>query len=133
MGKTYLFECAKCGYRTAVVGGVEEGSDVRVQTAYCRDCRVLVDCVISLRMNKPGLRQGLTGLLASNESLKPPSVAAALNRLPSRPGQRRVWLKFKLACPVDPTHRVGPWKQPGRCPRCRTYMEPNALPFRVWD
>lgn len=135
MGKTYLFECDKCGYRATVAGGAAAGDDVRVQTAFCRDCRTLVDCVTAMRVNRSGL---MTKQTFSNQSIRspyqrPPTLAAALNRLPPTPGVRRVWLRFKLECPVNSTHRIEPWKHPGRCPRCRSYMEQNALPYRVWD
>lgn len=50
MGRTYLFECAKCGYRTQVAGGAERGYHVAVQTIQCLECRELRDAVTELKV-----------------------------------------------------------------------------------
>jgi hypothetical protein len=62
-----------------------------------------------------------------------PTVAAALSRLPVPPITARMWQQFDLTCPTNPSHRVQPWNAPGRCPRCKAYLERGALPYRVWD
>ena len=45
MGRTYLFECSKCGYHARVAGGAAEGEHFAVQTIACADCRALHDAV----------------------------------------------------------------------------------------
>lgn len=133
MGKSYVFECSKCGYRTWVCGGADSGHDVRVHTVSCRDCRKLFDVVtawrtvVSLAANKYGQRA------KDWKSRRPPSVEAALRRLPTPALRRTEWLEFALCCPVDPTHKVKAWSDPSRCPRCRNYLERNAVPYRRWD
>jgi len=122
MGRTYLFECSKCGYHARVAGGADEGVHFAVQTIACSDCKALFDSVVKF---KPSLRQQI------NRPLNAPKIATLLNRLPPR--GMRSWLKFKPACPVTPGHRVRPWKQPDKCPKCGTFLELAALPFRVWD
>ena len=130
MGKTYLFECEKCGYRAKVTGGFSEGNELRVQTIHCRDCRELHDCIIALRKDAtPALWKRLD---QAQENLQP-KLAAALNRLPDSSTDSTTWVTFDPLCPVDPTHRIEPWKAPGRCPRCKAYLERGALPYRVWD
>jgi hypothetical protein len=133
MGKSYLFECAHCGYRAAVSGRADAGHEVRVQTARCKDCRTLFDAVVALRSQErltslPGLRRTLR-----HSAEPPPSLAAALNQLPRPATTRHRWHTYELACPNDPNHRVEPWNAPGRCPRCGDYLEPSALPYRRWD
>jgi len=133
MGKTYLFECEHCGYRAAVSGGGDAGELVKVQTARCRDCRILFDAVTGLRA---AARPAMPGRLAKGRATRaqpPISLAAALNRLPPRSSTRRVWRSYPLQCPNEPSHRVEPWNAPGRCPRCGDHLEPSALPYRRWD
>jgi hypothetical protein len=122
MGRTYSFECSKCGYQVRVAGGADEGEHFAVQTIACADCKALHDAVVRF---KASLRQG------ENPSQTAPPIAAVLNRLPPRGVQP--WLKFKPACPVSPRHRIHPWKQPDKCPKCGTFLEPGAIPFRIWD
>jgi len=45
MGRTYLFECPKCGYRAKVSGGSDCGTRFGVQTVMCLDCKELHDAV----------------------------------------------------------------------------------------
>jgi hypothetical protein len=133
MGKSYLFECAHCGYRASVSGGADAGHDVKVQTARCRDCRMLFDAVIGLRAREnPGQRLRIRRL-AQPPAEAPPTLAAALNRLPAPPSARLSWRTYDLTCPNEPSHRVEPWNAPGRCPRCGDYLESSALPYRRWD
>jgi DNA-directed RNA polymerase subunit RPC12/RpoP len=130
MGKSYLFECEKCGYRVIAAGGLSEGNDLKVQTIHCRDCRSLQDCVVALRTNAPpNLWQKFTWI---REEVRP-DLKTALNRLPLSPLQKRHWIEFAPACPVDESHRIEQWKTPGRCPKCKSFIEGRGLPYRVWD
>jgi hypothetical protein len=142
MGRTYLFECSKCGYRARVSGGADRGFHFAVQTILCRECEELYDAVTELKIPdaRPALlaaglapfrREGPTG--ARKKNMRPPAFASALNRLPP-PGARQFrWLNFEAACPVSLRHRVEKWTQPGKCPKCGYFLEPNAIPFRIWD
>jgi hypothetical protein len=56
MGRSYLFECPKCGYQASVSGGADSGFELSVQTAACRDCRRLFDSVVRWRVPDAGLR-----------------------------------------------------------------------------
>jgi len=122
MGRTYLFECSRCGYRVCVAGGADEGDHFAVQTIACADCKALHDAVIRMRIS-PRLKE--------NPPTTAPKFAAVSNRLPPRGG--RHWLKFKAACPISLLHRIRLWGQPGKCPRCGMFLERDGLPFRVWD
>jgi len=130
MGKSYLFECAKCGYRAVVAGGVAEGNDLKVQTVRCRDCRTLGDSVIAVRSNTNPRFWNRLDLLP--EDIRP-SLLQVLNRLPASPSEPSHWATFEPACPANADHRIEPWTTPGRCPKCRAFMEGGGLPFRVWD
>jgi hypothetical protein len=122
MGRTHLFECSKCGYHARVAGGAAEGEYFAVQTIACADCRALYDAVTRFKVSP---RQ------KEYPPRDAPKIAVVLNRLPPR-GARQ-WLKFKPACPVFSWHRIRPWKQPDKCPKCGNFLELNAIPFRVWD
>lgn len=122
MGRTYMFECSRCGYRASVAGGADEGDHFTVQTIVCADCKALHDAVIRFRI-PPQLKD--------NPPLTAPKFAAVLSRLPPRGA--RLWLKFKPACPVSPLHRIRLWQRPGKCPKCGMFMERDGLPFRAWD
>ena len=140
MGRSYWFECAKCGYRTKVSGRADRGLSFFVQTILCRDCRELYDAVTRLRvpdelgglgnfgrLRKERLPRVLPGVTA------PPGFQAVLNRLPLVGVRRFKWLAFKSQCPVSAIHRVRSWNDPDRCPKCGVYLEKNALPYRLWD
>jgi hypothetical protein len=136
MGRSYLFECPKCSYRAIVSGGADEGAECAVQTTACRDCRSLFDSVVRLKVADNSLKipagfQRFRARKSSHET--PPTLEAALSRLPLAGIKKSQWLPFKIRCPVSPTHRVQAWKDPGKCPRCGNFMEKNALPFRHWD
>lgn len=136
MGRSYLFECSKCGYKASVSGGADTGFEFCVQTAACRDCRVLFDAVVRLRVPDTGLKipadfQRMRLRKAEQEA--PPAFATAVNRLPPVGVRRFKWVTFKIRCPVSLAHRVHAWNEPGKCPRCGNFMEKNALPFRYWD
>jgi predicted RNA-binding Zn-ribbon protein involved in translation (DUF1610 family) len=140
MGRSYWFECAKCGYRAKVSGRADRGLSFFVQTILCRDCRELYDAVIRLRvpdelgglgnfgrLRNEKLPRALSGMTA------PPGFQAVLNRLPLTGVKRFKWLAFKPQCPVSAIHRVRNWSDPDRCPKCGLYLEKNALPYRLWD
>lgn len=117
-----MFECFRCGYRVGVAGGADEGEHFAVQTIACADCRALHDAVVRFKA-APRLRQ--------DPPRTAPRFTAVLNRLP--PCGARQWLKFKPACPVAPWHRIRPWKQPDKCPKCGAFLERDGIPFRIWD
>lgn len=142
MGRTYLFECSHCGYCAKVAGRRDKGLFLKIQTVLCSDCKQLHDVVTDLKLavpppfSEPFVRKRTKTLaeqLKQVEPLRPPSFAAALNRLPPAGAKRFRWQKFKPACPVSSLHRVRDWNQPDRCPKCGVVMERNALPFRIWD
>jgi hypothetical protein len=142
MGRAYLYECSKCGYRAKVAGGADRGFNFTVQTILCSECKQLHDVVTALRtavtppLTEPLARKRLKSLAElrrRNAPLRPPSFAAALNRLPLTGARLFKWLKFKAACPISSLHRIRTWKHPDRCPQCGVLMEQNALPFRIWD
>jgi hypothetical protein len=142
MGRSYLFECSRCGYRAKVSGKPDRGLDFFVQTILCHDCKALLDAVTKLRVPDeypPGLPRPGLGLKSRRlwnlhrASNKAPTFDAALNRLPYHGIRRFRWLQFKPQCPVSPVHRVQEWTDPGECPHCGIYLEKSALPFRIWD
>src|ERR1700690_3849922 len=122
MGRAYLFECSKCGYPARVAGGADDGEHFAVQTIACADCKSLHDVVTRYKAS-PGPME--------NPPPITPKFAAVSNRLPPRGA--RPWLKSKPVCPVSPWHRIRIWRQPDKCPRCGTFLEPNGIPFRLWD
>lgn len=130
MAKSYLFECEKCGYRAVVVGGTAEGHDLKVQTMTCKDCRSLYDGILMLRVETTEEDESQSDPLPKPIA---PDLASVLAHLPLSPTKARRWREFVPACPHDATHRVEPWNSPGRCPRCQSYMERAALPYRIWD
>ena len=137
MGRTYLFECPKCGYRTKVAGGTERGFQFAVQTILCSDCKELHDAVIGLKVPAPRI-PGDTGAAVPLKNrpkvLKTaPPFVAVLNRLPLPGRMRTRWQSFKAACPVSARHRVREWKTPDLCPKCGVFLEAGALPFRQWE
>ncbi len=140
MGRSYWFECSKCGYRAQVSGGPDRGLNFFLQTVACSDCRQLFDAVTRVRVaDESGL--GLWSALSSwrrwtKLSLDPgipPSFQSVLNRLPYKGVKRFRWLNFKLQCPLSPFHRVETWNAPNKCPRCGFYLERNVLPYRIWE
>jgi hypothetical protein len=140
MGRSFWFECGKCGYRANVSGGPDRGLNVCVQTIFCRECRALYDAVTRLRVPvESGLQLAWTGLrrAKSPAALRkwdiPPSLPTVLNLLPYQGVKHFRWLQFKLRCPVSALHPVQAWNEPEKCPRCRVYLEKNAVPFRIWE
>lgn len=141
MGRSYWFECSKCGYRVVVSGRADRGRDFCVQTIVCRDCKRLYDAVTRFRFPDEKYLGGNSlatsaiqkRLAMTRGLLEPPTFQAALNRLPYTGVRRFRWVEFKPRCPVAAVHRVQLWQEPGKCPLCGVYLEKNALPFRVWD
>ncbi|MDD1651143.1 MAG: hypothetical protein LUO80_12255 [Methylococcaceae bacterium] len=140
MGRSYWFECPKCGYRTKVSGRADRGLSFFVQTLLCRDCKELYDAVTRLKVpDEPGGLRTLAGLdrvkfmKPSPVIIAPPTFQAVLNRLPPKGVKRYKWLPVKLQCPVSALHRVRSWNDPGPCPKCGVFLEKSALPYRLWD
>ncbi len=137
MGRTFLFECNRCGYRAKVSGGADRGFHFAVQTIQCADCKELYDAVTDLRVPAaPALSRWklkTSRLDAPKTPTKPPTFQAALNRLMFPGAKRWRWLHFKALCPVAAQHRVTTWEQPGKCPKCGYFLECNAVPYRRWD
>ncbi len=144
MGRSYYFECSRCGYRAKVAGRADRGLQFFVQTIVCSDCRELYDAVTrlkvpdefpgrsnGLRLNPVGFGPGRT--FGSRAVNGPPTFQAALNRLHYTGIKRFKWVHFKLHCPVSATHRVESWNDPGKCPKCAMYLDKNALPYRIWE
>jgi hypothetical protein len=122
VGKTYIYGCGLCQYRVKVSGGPDSGLDCDVLTIVCRDCRELFDVFTRVR------RLAATAGKFKSKHLEIPPVA-----LPSSPARQAGWQSFKPACPANPKHRIESWQDPGRCPRCGSYLEKTGLPFRLWD
>ncbi len=140
MGRSYWFECSKCGYRAKVSGKADRGLHLFVQTIACRECRSLYDAVTRLRVFPEGLgrtsRLAMPRLQTIADKLRagpPPSFEAALNRLLYTGGRRSRWVQFPLQCPVSSRHRIEPWNDPAPCPRCGLLIGKDAMPFRIWD
>ncbi len=140
MGRSYWFECPKCGYCAKVSGRAEQGLSFGVQTILCHECKELYDAVTRLRV--PAELVGLAsfgGLHKARSSRARPRITAAptfqsaLNRLPSMGVKRSRWLQFKIQCPVSAVHRIRSWNDPDRCPKCGIFLEKSALPYRLWD
>jgi len=141
MGRSYWFECSKCGYRATVSGGADRGLNFFVQTILCRDCKCLHDAVTRLKIpaaSASALQQWRYKTRASKQlktlaPAKPVTFQEALNRLPYNGVRQFRWVRFELSCPVSPLHRVVAWNAPAKCPHCGIFMEQNALPFRIWE
>ncbi len=138
MGKSYWFECGRCGYRAKVAGRADEGLHLCVQTILCQDCKELYDAVTRVRL-LDGSRPALHGTLATGSATgemgnhTPPSFQWALNRLRYTGEKISDWLTFPLKCPVSNIHKVRTWNDPDMCPRCWVYLERAALAYRIWD
>jgi hypothetical protein len=136
MGRSYWFECSRCGYRARVSGRADRGIDFFVQTILCRDCKHLYDAVTRIRA--PGYTfgkfiHGPQVKLNHQVLRRPPSFQNALSRLPVPAAGQMRWINFPVQCPVSPIHRVQNWNDPDKCPRCGIHLEKNALPYRIWE
>jgi len=143
MGRSYLFECERCGYRAKVSGKADRGVNCWVQTILCRDCKALYDAVTRLRVpdesplqsswrNLFGLRRQ-SFAKAQGETWSAPSFQAVLNQLPPKGVRRFKWVQFKPRCPVSWIHKVEVWNEPNQCPKCGLHMDKTVLPYRLWD
>jgi hypothetical protein len=138
MGRTYLFECAKCGYHTTVAGGSESGLQLAVQTIHCLDCRDLHDAITGLKLPTAGndLKRWKfkpSPFATGPSEAQPPKLGDALTFLVIGTGQRFRWMRYQLACPISVRHRIRRWQQPGKCPKCGVYLDGSGTPFQVWD
>lgn len=142
MGRSYWYECAKCGYRAKVAGRADRGVHFHVQTVVCRDCKQLFDAITRLRVSPAAARSLPAGqrrlpALAGNGKtqathFQPPPMQQAVNRLFLQAAWSQ-WQTYRLQCPNSPTHRVQPWNDPDKCPRCGVFLERSALPYQVWE
>ena len=136
MGRAYLFECPKCGYRAHVSGGADEGEAFTTQTIACLQCKDLQDVVTALRV-PARVTSDLNPEKQLSSRAKPskpsPPLSSVLNRLPLPARTRTRWQQFKLACTKTALHRVREWNQPDKCPRCGVFLERGAIPFRRWE
>jgi len=140
MGRSYWFECSKCGYRAKVSGGADRGLHFFVQTVACNDCKQLYDAVIRVRVpDESGLHTGMASwrrpaMTAQRRDLSsPPAFEAVMNQLPYKGVRRFRWLNYRVQCPVSASHRVQAWRAPDKCPRCGLHLERTAMPFRIWE
>ena len=136
MGRSYWFECARCGYRAKVSGRADRGINLFVETIVCQDCKQLYDVVTRIRLpDEPRLkwlRHATEG--KDDAGIKgPPTFQSALNRLTVTGAKRLKWFRFPAQCPVASFHRIKSWTDPDKCPRCGIFLEKNALPFRIWE
>src|ERR1051326_6040680 len=91
MGRSYWFECSKCGYRASISGGFDRGLNFAVQTIVCSDCKRLHDAVVRLRIpDSLKERTFLFDLRPERELVpqrphpSPPSFESLLKPLPYR-------------------------------------------------
>src|SRR4051812_7594961 len=106
MGKSYWFECARCGYRAKVAGRGDRGLNFFVQTIVCRDCRQLYDAVTRLKIPDDNKKRRLSIEMRRLGSFyqrrpaqtSPPHFEAVLNRLPYKGVKHFRWQNFKLQC-----------------------------------
>ena len=141
MGRSFLFECPRCGYRARVAGGLSDGAWFVVQTVKCGDCKELHDTVVEMKFPVPPLGEanphpGSKSSLPLRRLMglkNPPTFQVAVNRLPPAGAKSYCWIKFAPACPVAPNHRVAVWHSPGKCPKCEWFLEASPLPFKRWE
>ena len=141
MGRSYWFECSKCGYRAVVAGRADCGLNACVQTIVCQDCRALYDAVVRLRIPdlpaadpaRDASRRPARLLTDARPGNAVPTFQSVIGRLLYTGARRFTWSHFALQCPVASVHRVQAWNEPGKCPRCGLLLERNALPYRIWD
>jgi hypothetical protein len=137
MGRTYLFECSKCGYTARVAGRADEGRDFSIQTISCHNCKKLYDSVTRLRV-APDAKDSVEVPVPRKRAFEqlvepPPAFGVVLNRMPVSELRRSKWTQFNLTCPVSTVHKVQSWNHPGKCPLCGVFLERSPLPFRHWE
>jgi len=135
MGRSYAYECTRCGYRAKVSGGADRGVVAFVQTVLCRDCKELYDAVTRFRVPENTASKPNSSLAVSLRARTacPPTLQFALNRLRYTGVKRFKWVTFEPQCPASPSHRIRLWNDPDRCPKCGIYLEKSALPYRLWE
>jgi hypothetical protein len=132
VGKTYLFECPQCQYRTKISGGADSGRHCIIQTVICRDCRELYDVFTRQRRRADEVDLVKFRGFYQPEILPVILGQSSINSSSASPPPL-VWRETAPACPVEPRHWVEPWNDPGRCPRCGSFMEKGGFPYRAWD
>jgi hypothetical protein len=134
MGRTFQFECPWCQYRAQLSGGADSGTHCEVQTIVCRDCRELYDVPTRIRRRQPEKDAPPVRRFRTLRPEIPPVVLrnGSFHSL-KHPLPPLVWEEARLACPSNAKHFVEPWNDPGRCPRCGTFLEKVGWPFRLWE
>lgn len=154
MGRLYRFDCPRCGFTARAGAGTIQNSGFSTATIVCKDCKEIYDVVSALRLapsmvNSARKSFGRQRIVLSAERLLqiedkvnlPPSmlphsrklILQQLNPTPLARFLAQRWFQVKLLCPVNPRHRIQPWKTPARCPNCEDYLDTTLLPYRVWD
>jgi hypothetical protein len=135
MGRTYVFYCPRCEYVARVSGGADAGFHCATQTIVCTDCRALYDVPTKLRVaeESPTARPRPKKSLLAEVKPPLPSPVDPTNMLLFSEPPRTKWIQIKPRCPVAALHRVEDWTNPGKCPRCGTFLDRTVSPFRVWD
>ena len=154
MGRCYLFTCSKCNYVARVAGQEDGGYNCWLATFVCRECRQLYDLATLVRLPAALALKTQAGA-GSTYSRFPRKVAAADLKeiVPAQayfsgeivPGQPQLpdailptrldprWVQLQVQCPVARHHHLQSWRDPGRCPKCATYLDKSLVPFRIWD
>src|SRR2546430_1627238 len=115
MGRSYWFECPRCGYRAKVSGRADRGLNFFVQTIACQGCKALYDAVTRVKVPRAPAQGKVAGrgTMARRNPYCGLSVAptfeSMLNRLPYTGIRRFRSLSFDLQCPLSPAHRVQLW------------------------
>ncbi|MCS7338052.1 MAG: hypothetical protein NZ739_07425 [Verrucomicrobiae bacterium] len=137
MGRSYMFECPRCYYRAIVAGGLDSSFHCWVQTIVCYDCKALHDVPVRVRVRIEEPHGTSAASQTRSSILMPrtevPEVSNLLNRLFVTLAKEFRWVNYKLRCPKSDTHRIEPWREPGKCPRCNTQLERSLTPYRIWD
>jgi hypothetical protein len=141
MGRSYSYECERCGYRAKAVGRPDRGLDFFVQTILCRDCKEIYDAVTRVRipaepashLRAKMLMPGRPDAAIFRPPKRPPRLESVLSRLPHNHANGFKWVSFQPQCPVSAAHRVRAWTDPDKCPRCGLYLDKSAVPFGIWD
>lgn len=109
-----------------------------MQTVVCHDCRELFDVFTRIRKRRQPVIARRT--LMNSEIIIPPAllVEHPVREFPEKPEPRPLpaptfWEDREISCPIASSHRIEPWRDPGRCPRCGNFMEKNGLPWKLWD
>jgi len=147
MGRLYTFECSKCGFIGHVSGGEDRGAVCFTRTMICRDCRELYEIVTHVRLEQtvppsaPEVKRRHWQRALSQVIL--PGHAHASRQALRQPGRMMekllpgadptLWVELRMSCPKSSGHAIEPWKDPGPCPRCGTFLDKTLMPFLVWE